>query len=322
MKLHGTVDLHVSGERVLRQPGLWDRLRRRLGGEPDLRTDKMRAALEATAVVEATREALSRLGATDAVSLVIDDQVLFQDREGRRDDLGDLFLAFHDNASVFGGAGFRLLRLAVEHREAGLHLVIEVVAQSEHRLDEPAARVVISGRIRDFEPRPGEDAETYRARVEPLTRNPGTVDIATRQFESFVHRVADAMRASMPEARVEIRKAEAQVERPSRRPRRGKAPAPTDPRYDPYAAYYSHPFDSMLSIVMWSSLLSWGMGPHVVVVNQQGDAIGTGSEAAAGELGGADGDTGDGGDMGDGGDGGDAGDGGFGDFGDLGGDLF
>ena len=54
MKLHGTVDLHVSGERILRQPGFLDRLRKRFGGEPDLRTDKNRAALEATAVVDAT----------------------------------------------------------------------------------------------------------------------------------------------------------------------------------------------------------------------------------------------------------------------------
>jgi hypothetical protein len=316
MKLHGTIDLHVSGERILRQPGFWDRLRKRFGGEPDLRTDKMRAALEATAVVEATRQALSRLGATNAISLVIDDQVLFQDRDGTPDDLGDLFLAFHDNSSVFGG-GFQLLRLAVEHGEAGLHLVLEVVAQSEHPVDEPAARIVVAGRIRDFEPRPREAAEAYRARVEPLTKDRSTIEIAQRQFESFVERVANAMRASMPEARVELRKAEAQVERPSRRPGRGTAPAPTDPRYDPYANYYAHPFDSMLSIVMWTSLLSWGMGPHVVVVNNQGDPIGTGADAAAGDLGGAEGDVGgDGADAGGGDVGGDAGD--YGDFGDFG----
>lgn len=314
MKLHGVIDLQVSGERVLREPGFWDRLKQRFGGEPDLGTERVRAALEAAAVVDAVRQALSRLGATNAISLVIDDQVLFQDRDGRADDLGDLFLAFHDSESVFG-AGFRLLRLAVEHQEAGLHFVLEVVAQGEHAVDEPAARIIVSGRIRDFEPRPGEDAGAYRARVEPLTRDPKTVELAARQFESFVARVADAMRAAMPEARVEVQSAEAQVEQPSRRAprkRREELP-PTDPRYDPYAAYYGHPLDGMLSVLMWTSLLSWAMPPHVTVVNQQGDAIGTAADAQHGNVAGDDG-GGDGGADGDA-DGGDGGD--FGDIGDF-----
>ena len=320
MKLHGLVDLHVSAERILREPTFWDRVKKKFGGEPDLRTDRKRAALEATAVVEATRKALGRLGATNAVSLVINDQVLFQDFDGKPDDLGDLFLAFSDHESVFGG-GFDLLRLAVEHREAGLHLILEVIARTEHADDEPAARIVVSGRISDFEPRKGEDADAYRERVQPLTTDASLIEVSRRQFESFVDRVADAMRAAMPEARVEVRKAEAQVTRPSDRPSRQQAPQPTDPRYDPYDRYYPSPFDSMLSIMMWTSLLSFAMPPHVMVVNQQGDALGSGQDAAAidqaGDHGGGDpgGDSG-----GDGGGDGGGDDGGF-DGGDFGGDF-
>lgn len=316
MKLHGMVDLHVSGERILREPTFWDRLKKRFGGEPDLRTDRMRAALEATAVVEATRKGLSRLGATNAVSLVIDEQVLFQDHDGKPDDLGDLFLAFSDNESVFGG-GFGLLRLAVEHREAGLHLILEVIARTEHADEEPAARIVVSGRISDFEPRIGEDADGYRTRVEPLTKDASLIEVSRRQFESFVDRVADAMRASMPEARVVVGKAEAQVTRPSDRPQREQPLEPTDPRYDPYDRYYPSPFDSMLSIMMWTSLLSFAMPPHVVVVNQQGDALGSGQDAAAIDQAGDHGSGG--GDAGGGEGGGDGGGGDFGgDFGDMG----
>jgi hypothetical protein len=277
MKLHGAIDLHVKGERILREPRFWDKLKKTFGGEPDLRTDKMRAALEAGAVVDATRRALQKLGATNAVSLVIDDQVLFQDREGKPDDLGDLFLAFSDNESVFG-AGFKLLRLAVEHQEAGLHLVLEIVARTEHPLNEAAARIVVSGRVRDFEPRSGEDAETYRKRVEPLTQTPTIYEAHKGQFESFVSRVADAIRASMPEARVEIRETDALLQRPPRsnRPARTQpAPAPTDRRYDPYDMYYPNPFGTMLSVMMWSSIFSMAMPPHVVVINDHGDHLGT-----------------------------------------------
>jgi len=272
MRLHGVIELAVPGERVLRQPNLWDKVKRAFGGEPDLRTDKMQASLEATAVVEAARAALRRLGATNAISLVIDDQVLFQDREGRPDDLGDLFLAFRENASVFGGS-FSMLRLASEHREAGLHLVLEILARSEHPVDEAAARIVIGGRIQEFEPLPGEEAETYRRRVEPLTTDASRLEAHRRQFESFVDRVADAMRAAMPEARVQIRSAEAQVKKPSRK-REEPAP-PTSPTYDPYGHYYPSPLDSLLSMMMWSSLFSMAFRPDVVVVDHHGDAIGT-----------------------------------------------
>jgi uncharacterized membrane protein YgcG len=321
MKLHGAVELRVSGETILREPSFWDRVKKKFGGEPDLRTDRRRAALEATAVVEVTRKALSRLGATNAVSLVIDDQVLFQDRDGNPDDLGDLFLAFSDHESVFGG-GFGLLRLAVEHREVGLHLILEVIARTEHGADEPAARVVIAGRIADFEPRTGEDADAYRARVEPLTKDASLIEVSRNQFESFVDRVADAMRASMPEAKVDVAEAEALVTRPSRQPARTPAPEPTDPRYDPYDRYYPSPFDSMLSVMMWTSLLSFAMPPHVVVVNEHGDSLGSGHDAAALDGGGGDGGGGDGGGDGGGGDGGDGGgDFGGGDFGDFG-DMF
>ena len=178
MKLLGNIAVHVKGEAILRRPRLWEKVKRTFGGEPDLRTGKMQAALEAEAVVDAVRDALSSLGATNAVSLVIDDLVVFQDKEGRPDDLGDLFLAFHDSSSAIG-AGFGMLRLAVEHVEAGLHLVIEVQARTEHAASEPAVRVIISGRLHDLEPRKGEDAAAYRGRIEPLTRDKTAINVAT-----------------------------------------------------------------------------------------------------------------------------------------------
>jgi uncharacterized membrane protein YgcG len=309
MKLHGIIELTVAGERVLRAPGFWDKVKAAFGGEPDLRTDTVRASLEATAIVEAVRGALSRLGATNAISLVIDDQVLFQDREGRPDDFGDLFLAFHDNAPVFGGS-FRLLRLAAEHDEAGLHLVIETIARSEHPVEDPAARVVVAGRVRDFEPRQGEDGESYRQRVEPLARDAPRLEATKRQFESFIARLGDSLRAAMPEAEVRVLEAKALVEKPSQRP--AKPAPPTSRRYDPYAYHYGSPLDSLVSVVMWSALLSMGHHhPDVVVVDQDQDQDSTADGGHPSE-------DGDGGEFEGGGD-----DGGGGDFdgGDFGGDF-
>jgi hypothetical protein len=323
MRLHGVIELQVPGEQVLRRPNVWDRVKRAFGGEPDLRTNRIRMSLEATAIVEAARAALRRLGAGNAVSLMVDEQVLFQDREGRPDDLGDLFLAFHDNAPVFGG-GFNLLRLAVEHQEAGLHLVLELIARSEHPADEAAARVVIGGRIQEFEPRAGEDAEAYRARVEPLTRDATRLEAHRRQFESFVSRVEEALRAALPEARIQVRSAEAQVKKPSRQPE--QAAEPTSLNYDPYRQYYPSPFDSLLSVMMWSSLFSMMWRPDIAVIGNHGDHLGDAqsidrdANAALDDPGGGDVDPGADADFGSSDFGGDFGGGDFG--GDFGGGDF
>jgi hypothetical protein len=302
MKLHGVIELTVAGEPILRSPNIWDKVKRAFGGEPDLRTDRIRASLEATAIVEVARAALARLGATNAISLVIDDHVIFQDRAGRPDDFGDLFLAFHDNAPVFG-TSFRLLRLAGEHEEAGLHLVIEIIARSEHSREEPAARVIVAGRVRDFEPRPGETAEQYGSRIGPVAGSPGRLEAHQRQFESFVARLGHAFQAAMPEAKVEVLEAEARIEKPARTDR---PPAPpTSRRYDPYAYHYGGPLDAMASMLLWSTVFSMGHhhpGIHVETEHGGGDSDMSDGDGGDGGMDGGDGGGMDGGDFDFGGD--------------------
>jgi hypothetical protein len=265
MRLYGTIAVHVQAADILRAPRFLDKVRSAFGGKPDLRTGKMRAAIEATAIVDATRDALRRVGATNAVSLVIDDTVLFHDRDGTPDDLGDLFLAFHDSSLVFG-QGFTELRLAVEHREAGLHIVLEVQGRTEHAPGAPAVRVLISGRVEALTPRPGEDADAYRTRAEPIATDPKALEMFRVQFDGFVARVRDAIADAMPTARAEIELAEARIVRPEAK----AAEQPQEPSardYDPYVAYYPSPMGAMADAFMWSAMFSMMMPPHFAVVD-------------------------------------------------------
>lgn len=123
MRLVGQIYVTVPSAMVRRDPTLLEKLRQRLGGQVNLDTGEVQNQLEATVVVDGVKRALARLGVTNALSLVIDEQVIFQDTDGKIDDLPDLALALVDHASVFGRS-FRELRLAAEHEEAGLHLVI------------------------------------------------------------------------------------------------------------------------------------------------------------------------------------------------------
>lgn len=286
MKLHGIIEIKVHGERVLRDPGFWDKLKTTFGGKADLRTDRVRAELEAATLVEGTRRALVQLGVTNAIALVIDRQVLFEDRRGRPDDLLELMAAFHEAEPVFGSE-FELLRLVVEHEDAGLHTVMEVMARSVHPVDETAARVVVGGRVRDFEPREGEDAEAYRARVEPLMQTPAVFEAHRHQFEAFVQRLADAMRGTLADAEIDVREAEARVEKPAPaggEQRERPQVSPTDRRYDPYDTYYPGMMSSVLGVMMWSSMLSWAMMPHYTIIDGAGTALGATDELGADQL--------------------------------------
>lgn len=264
MRLSATIDLYLPGEPVPRSPSLWDRLKRAFGGSADAASGQIRHAHEASLLVADLREALRRLGVTNAVSLIVDGHVVFNDPHGRPDDFSELALALSEHAPVFGG-GFHHLRLAVEHEEAGLHDVIEIACASEHAEHEPAATVRVGGRVSDLEPRPGENAEEYRGRIAPLVADTVLLEAHRRQFESFVARLADALRAAFPAARVEERLPEAKVVRPGAEP--APTPAePTDPAYDPYARYYPNPFENMLSGLLIGSLLSSAFRPPGLMV--------------------------------------------------------
>jgi hypothetical protein len=317
MKLFGTIAVHVAGEAILRTPGFFDKAKRLFGGTPDLSTGKTKASIEAAAIVDAIRDALRSINVSNAVALIVDDITLFHDREGRADDLGDLFLAFHDQAAALGG-GFDLLRLTVEHAEAGLHVVMEVQARTEHATDEPAVRVMVSGRISDLEPRPGESADAYRARIEPLTRDRTMLEVSRVHFESFVSRVRDAIQKAMPEARAEVVVAEARIQRPAADGRAPAEPPPDARYYDPYDHYYPSPLGSMLGIMMWSSVFSMAMMPSMVVVNHHNEPTGHVDDPGIEHADPGHGDHGDHGDHG--GDHGDVGGDSYG-AGDMGGDL-
>src|SRR5262245_20379156 len=274
MRLIGQIQITMSGaEAVHREPGFWEKLKRGLGGKINLDTGQVRVALEATALVDAVKRAFTRVGIHNAVSLVIDDTVIFQDSEGRPDDLADLILALSEHASVFG-RGFREMKLAVEHEEASLHLLAEVRAVTRHRRDEPSAYVSVGGRIKDLEPRTGESADAYRARVEPLAKDAGLLETARMQFQSFVGRLEAALQAALPEAKVEEKRADAVVVRPTTQPTQ-PAHDPRSPVYDPYALYYPSPMSTVLDIMLISSFMSMMMPPPMImVVHPSGVPIG------------------------------------------------
>jgi hypothetical protein len=224
MRFHANIDIRLPGEAVLRTPTFWERAKRAFGGRIDLTTNEVRIGLEATLLVRQVQHAWKTLNIDNAVALTIDDQVIYSDMHETPDDMSDLILAMGEHSAVFGGT-FRMLRFAVEMEEAGLHAVIETTAYGRHTKTKPSATAAVSARIRELEALPGETAEAYRSRVEPMVANPQRLEIYRSQFSGLAAKLHHALRLAFPECEVTLRGEDAQIVKPS--PRRAKEALPT-----------------------------------------------------------------------------------------------
>jgi hypothetical protein len=281
MRLTGQLAIVIDGQRVLRDPTFWERVKKGLGARIDLDSGKVQNSLEASSVIDVFRRAIGKLGVNNALALVIDNTVIFQDTDGKADDLPDLVLAFSEHADVFG-KGFEELKLAAEHREAGLHLVIEARARTVHKKTEPAAIVTVSARIAALEPVAGESADAYRVRVEPLTSDKALFETARLQFDSFVHRLESTLKSYFPGDKVEAREVGAKLVKTGAGGKQETAIVnnPNHPAYDPYLSYYASPMGSMLDVMLISSFMHMAMPPMVMVTHPSGAAVGSMEDVA------------------------------------------
>jgi len=194
-----SIEIDLPTDVIERSPTFWDGCKALVGADVNLSTDRVRNRIEAVTFLYEVRRALDSLGIHNARSLVVDGVVVFEDHEGRPDDLSDLMFAFADHELVLSDA-CRNLRLSVEHEEAGLNFELEARIALEHDRTEPAARVSVLGRVLDLGPRPLESTEAYRARIERLISAPKHWAAVKVQFATFVSRLEQALGAVLPGA--------------------------------------------------------------------------------------------------------------------------
>lgn len=202
---------------------MWDKLQR-LWTTVDLRTDRARSKVEAVTIVYDFRRVLDDLGIDNARSLVIDGETVFHDQRGEPGDLPKLLLALSDHTSIFG-SGAQELRLSVEHDEAGMRHVVEVTVNAEHARETASARVSVLGEVLEFEPKPGESGDAYRARIHPLIDEPSRRLALRLQFGSFISRLEAALERHFSEVRISVTTEALDIAMVSRAP-----PPPPPPR--------------------------------------------------------------------------------------------
>lgn len=125
MRLTAQARIYLPGEELFRKPSFWDNVKGAFGADVDLRTGELQITSDVLATTEQVQQGLQLAKVTNAVSLVVDNDVIYQDLEDRADDAQLLVQAMRRSASRFN-AGFKTLRAVFEHSEAGLHMLIEV----------------------------------------------------------------------------------------------------------------------------------------------------------------------------------------------------
>jgi hypothetical protein len=309
MRLTAQVRVFLTGgEDVFRQPSFWDKFKSFVGSDVDLRTGELSLAGQALGLVEQVQKGLVQAKVTNAVSLVVDRDILFQDLDDRDHDADMLLRAARQSATRLTEP-FEAVRVVFEHRSGGLHSLIEATVRGKYRKTEAAVVVAIGSRIESLRPKEGEDIEAAKDRIGKALGDAALVPAAKAALDELAGRLETALSRAFVASRIEVDPADVQVVRPSRDDiremgehsdqRHGdlrsapyyRAGFGYGSHYDPWGTYYRDPMDTFVNLMVLDALLSprpyWGYGPGylggywssygapVTIINYNGHTFGT-----------------------------------------------
>jgi len=282
MRLTAQARIYLPGEDVFRKPTFWDNFKGMLGSDVDLRTGEARLTRDVLGLTEQIQQGLALAGITNAVSLVVDTDVVYQDVTGVPDDAGLLVASMRRAATRFT-QGFKVLRAVFELEAQGLHSIIEVTVRAVHKKTQPSATVAVGSRILELRPAQGEDIEAAKDRIGRALGNAQLIPTYRGILTSQMQTVQAGLQRVFANGEVELDAVDAQVVRPSGADVRelGQDSAsrhanlrdvPAYPRtgyygagYDPWVTYYRDPMDTFVNLMIIDAMLSprpyWGYGP-------------------------------------------------------------
>ncbi len=256
MRFLGNISLIAHGEVVRREPGFWERFKQVFSRDKALERRDTQTLMTTAHLLAGVKRALEGVGITNAVLLVIDGVVLFEDKVGNPHDVDELFAAFYENEALYGRS-FHELSLTVEHLEAGLATVIALTATGDRMSDVSRVELVVSGRIAALL---GDGPN-----VNDSFGTPARPEAHRLQFERFVARVRDGLAAALPEVTVSMPTVAARIVRPG--------PVRAEVGDDPW--YRVHPdVDAAVDAAIWTAAMGWAWHPEYTVIEASGETIG------------------------------------------------
>jgi len=263
MRFLGNIALSVSGEVVRREVGFWERFKKVFSRTREADRRDAQALMTTAHLLSGVKRVLDGLGITNAVRLVIDGKVLFEDKSGRTDDVGELFAAFYENEELYGQS-FRELLLVVEHRDGGLAKVMALKARGDGMSDEARVDVVVSVRVDGLDRGDLLESGALASRFS----TPVQAEAYRLQFERFLAKVAEALAGAMPEVQVSSPVSATRLVRPG-----VVGGPPRAPWNDPWATVHDEQ-PGEVEAALWELAMGWAWHPDYTVIDRDGALIG------------------------------------------------
>src|SRR5215467_13513154 len=207
-----TVDLPSAETRRAMGPIEW--VRSLFGAKIDLRSGKEELTVCALSLVDGLVAGFTRVGVTNAISLLVDKKVVYLDTNDVPDDLSLIGKAAEETGVL--DKPFKEMHLALTHKEAGLHVILDTRIMSAVMLGEEEMEVVLSARVEELGIRQGETAQAYAERVRAFATSEQSIEPFRIALDGFAARVADALRSCLVGAKVTTAAGTVEVIRPNR----------------------------------------------------------------------------------------------------------
>ncbi|GAB5524003.1 MAG: hypothetical protein Roseis2KO_18750 [Roseivirga sp.] len=222
------------------------------------------------------------LNINNIVRLSHDDIDIYEDLEGRKDDLKEAIDKYELTVNDAMSELFKTIHLVLEHEDQNFIYLIEIDINRSHEVGEYPIELAVNAMLKDFKAREGEDAETLKERMKDIFMSQEIYESFLSEkrasFNGFINQIEMDIRKHIKiddikvdtNLRMIVPKEKAQRPKSIRRKVRGGAGG--GPIYDGY-----HGFDNVIFYgLLWSSMAHDHHihVPESTLMSEEGDVIG------------------------------------------------
>lgn len=106
------------------------------------------------------------IGVNNIIRLMHDDIDIYHDKKGEKNDLDFAMDKYEIEIDYSMSTHFKTLLMVLEHEDETFKYLIEITVNRSHKQAEYPIEIIISGMLKEFSMRPGQNKEELRARME------------------------------------------------------------------------------------------------------------------------------------------------------------
>ncbi|MCG8306126.1 MAG: hypothetical protein MI975_01965 [Cytophagales bacterium] len=144
-------------------------------------------------ILQQIHGSLKSVGVDDIVRLTHDDIDIYYDTKGERNDLNFAMDKYQIEIDDSMSTHFKTLGMVLEHEDDTYKYLIEISINRSHKEHEYPIEMVVSGLLKEFNPRSGETREALKAKMQSLFKDQESYNmfVTTRKlaFEQFLESI-------------------------------------------------------------------------------------------------------------------------------------